>query len=54
MDAGLAASLLAGIDFRNNLEADGFRIGAGLEYGLTFTHTLASYISFHLQGEYFF
>ena len=54
MDAGLAASLLAGIDFRNNLEADGFRLGAGVEYGLTFTNTLASYISFHLQGEYFF
>lgn len=54
IDAGMAASLLAGIDFRDDLEVKGFRLGAGVEYGLTFTNTLASYLSFHLQGEYFF
>ncbi|MBZ0198971.1 MAG: hypothetical protein K8H86_03820 [Ignavibacteriaceae bacterium] len=54
LDFGAAASFLGGIDFRNEINVKGFRFGAGVEYGLTFTNTLAGYISFHLQGEYCF
>lgn len=54
LDFGICASFLTGIDLRNENVIKGFKLGAGVEYGLTFTNTLASYISFHLQGEYFF
>jgi hypothetical protein len=51
-DFGVTFSLLAGIDltgFGNN----GIKLGAGLDYGLTFNNTLAKYYSFYFQVQYF-
>lgn len=48
---GVNLSFLVGYDFRNfNLK--GFKIGAGSEYGLTFTGTLPKYFSLYLQLHY--
>jgi hypothetical protein len=48
-DWGLAFSILAGIDLRKNGMKNGFKVGVGAEYGLTFTNTQISYFSIHFQ-----
>jgi len=50
---GTAFSMTAGIDFRKK-KADGFKLGLGVEYSITFGNTFAKYFSFHLQGQYYF
>ncbi len=52
-DLGVVFSLTTGTDLRKytNLK---MKLGVGIEYGLTFNSTLASYLSVHLQGEYYF
>lgn len=48
---GIALSLAGGWDLRGfNLE--GFKIGGGIEYGITFNNTLAQYSSFHIYFNY--
>lgn len=50
---GLALSFLAGYDMRNfNLR--GLKTGVAVEYGLTFTGSLPSYLNFYLQFHYIF
>lgn len=50
---GLALSFLAGYDLRDfNLR--GLKTGAAVEYGLTFTGSLPSYLNFYLQFHYTF
>jgi hypothetical protein len=50
---GVALSFLAGFDIRNfNLQ--GWQIGVGIEYGLTFNGYLPSYLNFYLQFQYNF
>jgi hypothetical protein len=48
---GVVLSLSGGWDLRN-YNLNGFKIGAGLEYGITFTNTLAQYSSFHFYFNY--
>ncbi len=50
---GTAFSIAAGMDLRE-YKASGFKIGAGVEYSITFGNTFAKYISVHLQGQYYF
>ena len=50
-DYGVVISLNGGWDLRS-LKLSGVKIGAGLEYGLTFTSTLAQYSSFHFYFNY--
>lgn len=52
-DFGIVISLLAGIDLRENFQ-NGFRIGLGLEYGLTFLNYTIQYYSTHFQLQYIF
>ena len=52
-DYGVAFSLLAGVDLRKD-DLDGFKIGAGIEYGLTFTGSSPKYFSLHFQTQYLF
>ncbi len=48
-DLGLAFSILAGTNFGDPMSI--IRLGAGIEYGLTFTNTDVRYSSFHLQVQ---
>ena len=50
---GTVFSIEAGIDFRKN-KIDGFKVGLGVEYAITFGNTFAKYFSFHVQGQYYF
>ena len=50
---GTAFSMTAGIDLRK-YKADGLKLGFGVEYSITFGNTFAKYISFHIQGQYYF
>ena len=52
IDYGFVMSIGAGFDLRND-NPTGFRIGAGVDYGFTFTNTYAKYFSLHLMGQYF-
>ena len=52
-DIGAIASLLAGVDLRKEAY-DGFKIGVGTEYGLTFMNYSAKYFSIHIQAQYIF
>ena len=52
-DAGVAFSLLAGLDFFGENKS-GILAGAGAEYGLTFTNTNVQYLSVYLQLKYQF
>ncbi len=52
-DAGGVFSIAGGIDLRNK-NKNGFKLGLGVEYGLTFTNTTVRYASVHLQAEYIF
>ena len=53
IDYGFVMSIEAGFDLRND-SPTGFRIGAGADYGFTFTNTYANYFSLHLIGQYYF
>lgn len=48
---GIVLSINGGFDLRG-FELSGFKIGAGIEYGITFNNTLAQYSSFHLYFNY--
>ncbi len=52
-DTGLTFSILPGLDFRND-SGQGFKIGVGTEYNLTFTNTNVWFLSLYLQSEYYF
>jgi hypothetical protein len=53
IDYGIVLSLESGYDFRNS-SPKGMRVGAGVDYGFTFTNTYAKYFSLYLQGQYYF
>lgn len=48
---GIVLSFTAGFDLRN-FDLNGFKIGAGVEYGLTFTGTLPQYYNLYLLFHY--
>ena len=48
---GIVLSINGGFDLRD-FELSGFKIGAGIEYGITFNNTLAQYSSLHLYFNY--
>ena len=48
---GIVLSLSAGWDLRD-FNLSGFRVGAGIEYGLTFNNTLVQYSSLHFYFNY--
>ncbi len=50
---GTAFSIATGIDFRK-YKMDGFKLGLGTEFSITFGNTFAKYFSLHLQGQYYF
>jgi len=52
-DYGITASVLAGIDLRQNT-INGFKLGLGMEYGLTFFNYSIQYFSVHFQTQYIF
>ncbi|MDP3444008.1 MAG: hypothetical protein Q8T08_14220 [Ignavibacteria bacterium] len=52
-DLGTTFSVIGGIDFRAG-EDSGFTIGAGINYGVTFSGTNASYVLMKLQTQYYF
>ena len=52
-DYGIAFNVLIGVDFRNFI-SNGFTLGVGSEYAVTFNNTTATYFSFHLQSQYYF
>jgi hypothetical protein len=52
-DYGIIISLFGGINLRHNT-FEGFRIGIGIEYGLTFINSSIRYSSIHLQAQYIF
>ncbi|MEK6552422.1 MAG: hypothetical protein AABZ54_03110, partial [Bacteroidota bacterium] len=52
-EVGVGFSALAGYDFRRN-DLNGFSLGLGVDYGVTFTHTTANYFLVYLQTQYYF
>ena len=50
---GVVLSINGGFDLRG-FELSGFKIGAGIEYGITFNNTLAQYSSLHFYFNYTF
>lgn len=50
---GVALSINGGFDLRG-FNLDGFKLGAGAEYGITFTNALPQYSSIHLFVIYTF
>ena len=50
---GVVLSLNGGFDLRG-FNLDGFKLGGGAEYGLTFTNSLPQYSSIHLYASYAF
>jgi len=52
-DTGIVFSILPGVDLRNDAQ-QGFKLGIGAGYGLTFTNTNVWFLSVHLQTEYYF
>lgn len=52
-DLGIVISLLAGVDLRE-YSLNGFKIGLGLEYGVTFINYSIQYYSTHFQLQYVF
>jgi len=48
---GIVLSVSGGWDLRG-FDLSGFRLGAGVEYGITFNNTLAQYSSFHFYFNY--
>ncbi len=52
-EAGVSFSVMCGYDFRK-LGTAGFSLGAGIDYGVTFTQTSANYFIYYIQTQYFF
>lgn len=52
-DFGTVFSILVGLDL-TDFSNKGVRLGAGMEYGITFNNTLAKYYSLYFQTQYFF
>ena len=52
-EVGVSFSVLAGYDFRK-IKLDGFSVGLGMDYGVTFTQTTANYFLVFLQTQYYF
>ncbi|MBT8382470.1 MAG: hypothetical protein KJO59_08940, partial [Ignavibacteria bacterium] len=50
---GIVLSINGGFDLRG-FELSGFKIGAGIEYGITFNNTLAQFSSLHFYFNYTF
>jgi len=50
---GVGFSALVGYDFRKN-NLNGFSLGLGIDYGVTFTKTTANYFLIFLQTQYYF
>lgn len=50
-DYGIVISFSVGYDLRN-FNLDGFKLGAGAEYGITFFNTLPKYSSLHVFAQY--
>lgn len=50
---GIVLSINGGFDLRG-FNLDGFKLGAGAEYGITFTNSLPQYSSVHLYVQYTF
>jgi len=50
---GVVLSINGGFDIRG-FELDGFKLGAGAEYGITFTNALPQYSSIHFYFTYTF
>lgn len=50
---GIVLSINGGFDLRG-FNLDGFKLGAGAEYGITFTNSLPQYSSIHLYVNYTF
>jgi len=48
---GIVLSFVGGFDLRN-YDLKGFKVGAGVEYGLTFTGNLPQYFNLYLQFQY--
>lgn len=48
---GIVLSFLGGLDLRN-FDLKGFKVGAGVEYGLTFTGNLPQYFNLYLHFQY--
>jgi len=48
---GIVLSFVGGFDMRN-YDLKGFKIGAGVEYGLTFTGNLPQFFNLYLQFQY--
>lgn len=48
---GIVLSFVGGFDLRN-FDLKGFKLGAGVEYGLTFTGTLPQYFNLFVQFHY--
>jgi hypothetical protein len=52
-EVGVGFSALAGYDFRKK-ELTGISLALGVDFGITFTHTTASYFLVFLQTQYYF
>lgn len=52
-EIGIGFSALAGYDFRK-INTNGFSLGLGIDYGITFTQTTANYFLVFLQTQYYF
>lgn len=52
-DYGIVISFSVGYDLRN-FNLNGFKLGAGAEYGITFFNTLPKYSSLHVFAQYTF
>ncbi|MCX6168903.1 MAG: hypothetical protein NTX65_06175 [Ignavibacteriales bacterium] len=52
-EAGIGFNALVGFDFRK-INSNGFSLGLGIDYGITFTHTTANYFLVYLQSQYYF
>jgi hypothetical protein len=50
---GVVSSIIAGFDFRDNLNT-GWRWGGGMEFAFSFANTFAKYLTFNVQGDYYF
>jgi hypothetical protein len=52
-DTGMGANTTLGVDLRDTWQ-NGFKLGFGLDFAITFTNTTASYYIFNFQSTYYF
>jgi hypothetical protein len=52
-ETGIGFNALVGYDFRK-INTNGFSVGLGIDYGITFTHTTANYFLVFLQTQCYF